>query len=706
MLKASHRRLTGSLGILGALLALMLAGAGPASAHAALESTDPVRNSVVATAPTAVTLTFSEAVSLSDDSVRVLDPTGKSVDTGDPGHADGRANTARVGLRGGLANGTYTVAWRAVSDDSHPVGGAFTFSVGAASDTSVSATALQQAKADGVVAALYGTGRTVAYAAFALLMGTAGFVLLCWPAGAALRPVQRLLMTGWVALLLSTVAVLMLRAPYERGSGLEQALDLSLVRTTLDERIGTALAARLLLLAAGGVFLSLLVGQLGAGAPATGPRTGEEPTDRAPVDPGTTTGEQGGDRAEEDELRLLERRAAERPQREARLGLGVAGLLLAVALSTTWAGADHASVGIQVWLALPFGVLHLIAMALWLGGLATLLVGLRHGLGADAADRFSRIAFGSVAVLAVTGVYQAWRGLGRWSALVDTGYGRLLLVKVGCVAAMLGVAWISRSWVARLRAAGASVATDVDVDVAAAADADVDADANAGAPVRVGAGAAADPGDPDPASADLATGPADPARQAQLERQRAARRSADRERGFTPARAGLRRSVLVEAGVAVAVLVVTTMLTNSPPGRVARAATPGTALPAATAPANAPTVPGRTVELRIPYDTGGRTPNAKGVATVTVNPARAGANEVHLRLDGADGQPVEVPETQLAFTLPDRDLGPLPVALTAEGTGRWTGTAQLPLAGNWVVSVVVRSSDIDQATVIKPLTVG
>ncbi|MFC8452790.1 FixH family protein [Kitasatospora sp. NPDC057223] len=671
MLKASHRRLTGLLGILGALLALTLAGAGPASAHAALESTDPAQNSVVATAPAFVTLTFSEAVSLSGDSVRVLDPAGKPVDTGDPAHADGRSNTARVGLNSGLANGTYTVAWRAVSDDSHPVGGAFTFSVGAASTTSVSTSALQEAKADSLVAALYGTGRTVAYGAFALLMGAAGFVLLCWPAGAAVRRVQRLLMTGWVALLVSTVAVLMLRGPYERGSGLGQAFDLSLVRSTLDERIGTALAARLLLLAASGVFLSLLVGQLGTPAPAASGPDSPESAETA-------------ESSDEDELRRLEQRAAERPQREARLALGVAGLLLALALSATWAGADHASVGIQVWLALPFGMLHLVAMALWLGGLATLLVGLRHGVGADAVERFSTVAFGSVAVLAVTGVYQSWRGLGTWSALVDTGYGRLLLIKVGCVAAMLGVAWISRSWVARLRTSDAAAQDE------AQDEAQQPAEQPAEEPVTV------------PAGSD------DPVRRAQLERQQDARRSADRARGFTPTRAGLRRSVLVEAAVAVAVLVVTTMLTNSPPGRVAQAV--GTAAqPAAPAPGGAPaaqTVPGRTLELTLPYDTGGRTPNAKGTATVTVNPAGTGANEVHLKLDGPDGQPVEVPEVQLAFTLPDRDLGPLPVALTPEGTGRWTGTAQLPLAGNWVVSVVVRSSDIDQATEIKPLKIG
>ncbi|MFE2723329.1 FixH family protein [Kitasatospora sp. NPDC059327] len=678
----TRRRLVGLLGLLGAVLALMLAGAGPAAAHATLQSTDPAQSSVVATAPQAVTLTFSEAVSLSNDSVRVLDPAGKTVDTGGPAHADGKDNTARVGLTSGLANGTYTVAWRAVSEDSHPIGGAFTFSIGAPSDTSVSTTALNGAKADGVVAALYGTGRTVAYGAFALLIGAAAFVLACWPAGAAQRAVQRLLMTGWVALLVSTVAVLMLRGPYERGSGLGQALDLSLVRATLDERIGTALAARLLLLAASGVFLSLLVGQLGQPAPrpaeAGDAGAAGDAGDTGAADRTATDGVRTAEDAEEAELRQLERRAAERPQHEARLGLGVAGLVLAVALSATWVGADHASVGIQVWLALPLGMLHLIAMALWLGGLAAMLVGLRHGIGADVADRFSRIAFGSVAVLTATGIYQSWRGLGSWGALTGTEYGRLLLVKTGCVIAMLGVAWISRAWLARLRAAPAEAGTVAPVE----------------APEPVAVAAHSD----------------DPLRQAQLARQQAARATAGRDRGLTPTRAGLRRSVLVEAVVAVAVLVVTTMLTNAPPGRVAsEIAASGTAngatVPAPGVPAPQ-TVPGQTLELKLPYDTKGRTPNAKGTATVTLNPARTGPNEVHLSLDGVDGRPVDVPELELAFTLPDRDLGPLPVPLTAEGPGRWSGTAQLPLAGNWVVSVQIRSSEIDQTTEIKPLKIG
>ncbi|MFF2627350.1 FixH family protein [Kitasatospora griseola] len=666
-----RRRLGALLAVLVAALALVLGGATAASAHATLESTDPAQGSVVPTAPAAVTLSFSEGVSLSADSVRVLDPRGAAVDDGRPEHVDGKAATARVSLRQGLGNGTYTVAWRAVSEDSHPIGGAFTFSIGAASDTSVNAAAVQGAKADGAVSFAYGTARTVAYGAFALLAGAAAFVVVVWPAGAAVRGVQRLLMTGWVALLLSTVAVLLLRGPYERGTGLGQAFDLSLVRATLDERIGTALAARLLLLAAAGVFLSLLVGQLGL-----------QPKPAAP----TPDPDDAGIDQEEAELRRLERAAAERPQRDTRLGLGLAGLALALALSATWVGADHSSVGIQVPLALPLAALHLLAMAGWLGGLAVLVTGLRHGLPVAAVEHFSKLAFWLVAVLAGTGLYQSWRGLGSWGALVDTEYGRLLLIKVGCVAAMLGVAWISRAWTARLRTADATATAPAAVPaLAVAAGEEAGGDAGAGA------------GDD-----------ADPERAAQLARQQAVRAKAHQRRTAegSPVRAGLRRSVLVETSVAVLVLVVTTMLTNSPPGRVAQAiaAQPGAAGAAPAAGASA--VPGRTQELKLPYDTGGRTPNAKGTAVVTVNPVGTGPNAVGLKLTDAAGQPVEVPEAQLAFTLPDRDLGPLPVTLQAEGTGAWSGTAQLPLAGVWVVSVTVRSSDFDQVTATQQLKVG
>jgi copper transport protein len=403
--RRSLRRRGGSLlAVLAALFGLMLAGATAASAHAALLSTDPTENSVVQTAPTEVTLHFSEQVTLETDDLRVFDPSGKRVDSGPTGHAGSDDTTAQVKLESGLAQGTYTVAWRAISADTHPVSGAFTFSYGHASTTT--AVAGEQApKGSALVGALYGGSRSVQYGSYALLVGAVVMVLVCWPRGVRLRSVQRLMLGGWAGLLLATVAELLLRGPYAAASGLGGAFNLTLIQQSLSERLGTLLIVRVLLLAAAGVFLSLLAGQAGIGAPA------------AEAEAGTAAADAG-------------------PERRLRIALGSAWAVLAIALACTWALGDHASVGMQVDLAVPLDVIHVLAMACWLGGLATVLVGLRRteaegGVGGAQVARFSALAMASVAALVSTGVYQAWRGLGSWGALVTTTYGRLLLVKIG-----------------------------------------------------------------------------------------------------------------------------------------------------------------------------------------------------------------------------------------------------------------------------------
>lgn len=233
------------LALLGTVLVLVLfGGVGGASAHAALTGADPQDGSVLKTAPRQVTLTFTESIGLLDDSFRVLDPGNRRVHTGDPGHADGRSDTARVTLPKGLGTGTFTVAWRVVSADSHPVSGAFTFSIGKPS-ASVAPVPVDPA-GDTVSATLYDIARYVAYGGLALLIGTAAFVLVCGFPG----PVRRLLLAGWWTLFLSTFALLLLRGPYERGSGPADALDPSVLNDTLAGRPGLTLLARLVLLAA------------------------------------------------------------------------------------------------------------------------------------------------------------------------------------------------------------------------------------------------------------------------------------------------------------------------------------------------------------------------------------------------------------------------------------------------------------------------
>lgn len=660
------RRLAVLAAGLGALLALLLGTATPADAHAALITTDPAQNSVVKTAPQRVELTFSEGVLLSADSLRVLDPRGTDVTVGTPGHATGAdsGSTSTVALRTGLGNGTYTVAWRAISQDSHPVAGAFTFSIGAPSKTAVDLSATAAA-GGGAAGTLYGIGRYFAYAGFALLVGASVFLSVCWPRGALLRPMRRLASAGWVTMVVATIALIMLRGPYVNGKGLGQVFDLDVMRAQLETRPGAALISRLLLLAAAAVFLAVLFGSYAKR---------EDPAERADL----------------------------------AWGLGIGGGVVAVGIAATWAMAEHASVGIQRQLAMPVDVVHLLSMAVWLGGLVTLLTALwapstAGTIEPSAVRRFSTLALAAVTTLIATGTYQAWRQMGTWKAFTDTSYGRLLLIKIGLVCLLVGVAWFSRRWTGAIGEAGAAGAAGTKSVAKAAGVKAVDIKAFG---IKAAGEAKAAARQPVAATAGSG-GAADGERATQLRRQQAARSAAQarKVRDADPARSALRRSVLAEVAVAAVLLTVTTMLTGSQPGRAAeeqKSLADASAAPSATPSSGVPAQ----VALTIPYDTGG--PKGKGTAAFTLSPAQAGtANVVHLRLTDPSGSPVDVPEVRLAFTLPAQSLGPIQVPVHRIDTGHWTATGvQLPLPGTWQLSVTVRTSAIDEVTVTRNVQVG
>jgi copper transport protein len=626
--------------LLLAVTGALLAGAAPASAHAALTGSDPGQGAVVDTAPTQVSLTFSEQIAVSDDAVRVLDPKGKRVDKGTPANPGGTTYTVR--LLSGLPDGTYTVAYQVVSADSHPVAGAFTFSIGAPSETSVSASA--QASDDGLVGRLYGIGRYVSYAGFVVLAGGAAFVLACWERGAGVRAVQRLVVSGWLTLTAATLALLLLRGSYTTSGAVGDVFDLSLLGDVLQTKTGAALVSRLLLLAAAALFIAVLFG-------------------------------------------AYDKREAEE-KRDLTFGLAIGGTVVAAGLAASWAMSEHASQGLQPGVAMPVDVLHLLAVAAWLGGLTTLLVALYRApadtpVDQDAVQRFSRLAFGSVVALAVTGVYQSWRQLGSWSALTDTRYGQLLLAKIGLVVVMVAIASISRRWTARLAEAPAPAALEEEKEKQPA-----------------GAGKATEAG-----KGESGAGKGGDTRAAQLARQQAAMENArqKRLRDADPNRFGLRRSVLAEAGIAVVLLAVTTVLTQTEPGRTEQEA--AAAASASSSPSASTGQGTGAVTLNMPFDTGGE--NGRGVVTIDLDPARVGDNDMHVHVEGPDGQAFDIPEVKVAFTLSAKDIGPLPVVPDHITTGHWSASGvQIPMTGDWKVEVTVRTSDIDQVTVSKNAKIG
>ena len=109
--------------------ALSLAGAGTALAHADLASADPAAGTTVKSAPTTISITFTEEVEPKFSTIEVLDAKGTRVDEGKAQTAPDNEKLLSVGLKP-LAPGTYKVIWHATAaDDSHKTKGNYVFTV-------------------------------------------------------------------------------------------------------------------------------------------------------------------------------------------------------------------------------------------------------------------------------------------------------------------------------------------------------------------------------------------------------------------------------------------------------------------------------------------------------------------------------------------------------------------------------------------------
>jgi copper transport protein len=116
--------------LIAAFVAVALGAAQPASAHALLDSSDPAAGAVLDTSPTAITMVFTETPDPELSTTQVLDVTGAPVDVGPPVRGD-QPRSLRVPITQPLPKGTYTVAWRVVSEtDGHQTAGAFAFGIG------------------------------------------------------------------------------------------------------------------------------------------------------------------------------------------------------------------------------------------------------------------------------------------------------------------------------------------------------------------------------------------------------------------------------------------------------------------------------------------------------------------------------------------------------------------------------------------------
>lgn len=372
-----------------ALVGLVLL-AGPASAHATLVSSDPAEGAVLASAPSAVTFTFDEPVRATSGSVHLFDASGRELDS------EARTQDSRlvVELPGDPGEGTFIVTWRVVSSDGHPIGGALTFSIGAPSER-VAAVVAAPASSPARVRAALGVAQGVTYVGVLGAGGLVLFALLLLPRARATDQVRTRLLElavrcAWVVVVAGALT-LVLTTMYQRGQDFSALVG--------DEPFEIPTGSELL-----GYTLAVLGTGIAVGAARRAEGSGA--------------------------LRFL------------ALG-GVGSALLALTL------VGHTRAFPPLWLMVAADLSHVAAGTVWFGGLLGLAVSLRKlaerpRLAAEALGRFSLLAAWLLVGVAVTGSLLGWRILGSWGGLVETDFGRVLLVKIGVVALVAAVAGWNR----------------------------------------------------------------------------------------------------------------------------------------------------------------------------------------------------------------------------------------------------------------------
>jgi len=392
------------------------------SAHAHLKRSEPAAGSKVRSSPQLLQFWFSEAPELAMTLISLKDSDGKEFSLGQPqtDRADPLAISIRVLQL--LPAGRYTVAWRTAASDGHPSHGSFSFVVlevapptnpggtqlGAAKDTFLSAAAASSTKveneedAEAASSVANSLGRAFSFLGLLAIIGVTAFrtVVLPRARGIGLQlsvPMQRraaiLGVIATVLVIVSGFARLFLEA--RMMSAMPGMQSMGMTDMAMHTRWGFALRLEL-----GAAFVALVAFAVAA--------------------------------------------------RGVRVAWFVAAIM-AIVLALTPALAGHAAASPKFTsLMIVSDFLHVLGGGSWLGSLlVVVVVALPFSLALDGAERwssiaavvnsFSPLALASASVVVISGVITSWVHLERLSALWQTAYGQVLLVKLFLVAITLTV---------------------------------------------------------------------------------------------------------------------------------------------------------------------------------------------------------------------------------------------------------------------------
>jgi copper transport protein len=377
---------------------------------------EPAAQSVVAKAPRRIVLHFSQEVTPVSGGTDVIGPNGASVASGAAHLAADDVRALVIPLTAQLPRGDYTIRWRVASADGHLIGGVFAIGVGAGRPPPQLATTEGSAVDSGLLVArfLYFMGLLVlvggALVRLAVFAPAAG--LLAGDERAEVEDAER---TGYGVLAFAATSLLVVG--------------------------GWAAVVRQATQVAGISFWAPLEGHGPLIAPIGATRFGRE------------FGH--GINAATVFFVLLMCGYALRRWRPSLYVVAVASVVAGGWALVGPGLSGHAGDPGRGWLALVVDALHLAGAAVWIGGLAHLFVvaapataslplDARKRVRLEIAQRFSRVALASVAVIGVTGVGRALWELGAVSQIWSTPYGRTLVIKTALLGALLLLGYRNR----------------------------------------------------------------------------------------------------------------------------------------------------------------------------------------------------------------------------------------------------------------------
>ncbi|MFJ5767549.1 copper resistance protein CopC [Lysinibacillus sp. NPDC093210] len=364
-----------------------------AMAHAYVAKSTPAENEIFTTAPTNIFIQFNESIQPGFHSIIILDSRGKKMPLNKEYVNSNNETILEAKIKGKLPNGTYTMQWKAVSADGHPVQGVIPFSIGTTQDSSSivkAETSNYIPKADMIFL------RWLLFSSFALYIGGIMYNLfICRAEQDEAFMNNRSLSTKmiWLALVVMFICIL-LNLPLQTkvGAGVSwlEAFKPNLLTETLTQTTF------------GSIWIVQIFCIIGL---------------------------------------LIATYFANRTKSIFSYKDWAISLLFFIAILITKSLTSHAAVSTNKIMAVSMDFLHLLAASIWVGTLFYLafLLPKRQKTWINESEknkywysinRFSLVAIGATAIILLTGIYGSLEYVPTFYALLHTYYGIALIGKI------------------------------------------------------------------------------------------------------------------------------------------------------------------------------------------------------------------------------------------------------------------------------------